>query len=49
MWTANEIYAIAAAKHQDLAWHQNMVGVFGEIEKQKFFVEFHVEGMRPDA
>ena len=49
MRTANEIYAIAAAKHQDLAWRQNVVGVFGEIEKHKFFVEFHVEGMRPDT
>ena len=49
MWTANEIYAIAAAKHQELAWRRDMVGVFGEIEKQKFFVECHVEGMRPYA
>ena len=49
MWTGDEIYVIAAAKHQDLAWRQNVVGVFGEIEKQNFLVEFHLEGMRPDA
>jgi hypothetical protein len=49
MWTADEIYAIAAAKHQDLAWRQHVVGVFGEIEKQNFLVEFHLESMRPDA
>ena len=49
MWTADGIYAIAAAKHQDLAWRQNMVGVIGEIEKQNFLVEFHLESMRPDA
>ena len=49
MWAGDKIYAIAAAKHQDLAWRQNVVGVFGEIEKHKFFVEFHVEGMRPDT
>ena len=49
MWTADEMYAIAAVKHQDLAWRQNVVDVFGEIEKQNFLVEFHLEGMRPDA
>ena len=32
MWTADEICAIAAAKHQDLAWRQNVVGVFGSIQ-----------------
>ena len=49
MWTADEICAIAAAKHQDLAWRQNVAGVFGEIEKQNFLVKAHLEGMRPDA
>jgi len=49
MWTADGIYAIAAAKHQDLAWRQIVLGVFGEIENQIFLVEFHLEGMRPDA
>ena len=49
MWTAGGIYAMAAAKHQNLAWRQNVVGVFGEIEKQNFLVEVHLEGMRPDA
>ena len=49
MWTADEMYAIAAAKHQDLAWRQNEVCVFSEIEKQNFLVEVHLEGMRPDA
>ena len=34
MWTANEIYAIVAAKQQDLAWRQNVVGVFGSIQHE---------------
>ena len=49
MWTTGEIYATAAAKHQDLAWRQNVVCVFGEIKKQNFLIEFHLECMRPDA
>ena len=49
MWTTGEIYATAAAKHQDLARRQNEMCVFAEIENQNFLVEFHLEGMRPDA
>ena len=49
MWTGDEIYVVVVAKHLDLTWRPHLVGVFGEIAKQKFLVEFHFESMRPDA